>query len=55
MRQVAKVDIRETRTELRGDSETDDGDAGDKDDNRGGRHQGIMVESLAKDRGQFVL
>ena len=28
MRQVAKVDIREDCTELRGDSETDDGDGG---------------------------
>ena len=48
MRQVAKADIREACTELRGDSETDDGDAGDKDDNRGGRHQGIVVEIPCK-------
>ena len=45
MRQVAKVGIRKVCAELRGDSETDDGDAGDKDDNRGG---GIVVEIPCK-------
>ena len=48
MRQVAKADRREACTELRGDSETGNGDAGDKDDNRGGRHQGIVVEIPCK-------
>ena len=48
IRQVAKVDIREACTELRGDSETDDGDAGGRNDNRGGRHQGIVVEIPGK-------
>ena len=45
IRQVAKVDIWQAYTEFRGDSEMDDGGAGDKDDNRRGRHQGIVVES----------
>ena len=45
---VARVGIRKVRAELRGDSETDDGDAGDKDDNRGGHHQGIVVEIPCK-------
>ena len=41
MRRVVKVGIREACTELREDSGTDDGDAGERNDNRGGRHQGI--------------
>ena len=48
MRQVAKVDIREACTEIRGDSETDDGDAGERNDNRGGHHRGIVVEIPGK-------
>ena len=48
MRQVAKADIREACRELRGDSETDDGDAGETNDSRGGRHQGIVVEISGK-------
>ena len=51
MRQVAKVDIREACTELRGDSEKDDGDAGERNDNRGGHHQGIVVGIPGKGQG----
>ena len=48
MRRVAKVGIREACTELREDSGTDDGDAGERNDNRGDRHQGILVEVSCK-------
>ena len=48
MPRVAKVDIWEACTELREDSDTDDGDAGERNDNRGGRHQGIVVEIPCK-------
>ena len=48
MLRVAKVDIREACTELREDSGTDDGDAGERKDNRGGCHHGILVEVPCK-------
>ena len=51
MRQVAKVDIREACAELRGDSAKDDEDASERNDNRGGRHQGIAVEIPGKGQG----
>ena len=51
MRQMAKMDIREACTELRGDSETNDGDGGERNDNRGGRHQVIVVEIPCKGQG----
>ena len=52
MSQVAKVDIRGAFSELREDGETspslcatDDGDAGERDDNPRGRYQDIVVET----------
>ena len=48
MLQVVKVGIRKACAELREESETDDGDAGERNDNRGGCHQGILVEVPCK-------
>ena len=52
MSQVAKVDIRGAFSELREDGgmspslcATDDGDAGERDDNPRGHHQDIVVET----------
>ena len=72
MGQMARVDIRGAFTEPREDGETspslcatDDGDAGERDDNPRGRHQDIVVENPLQRteywqcgtnaRGQFVM
>ena len=45
---MAKVDIQEACTELREVSKTDDGDVGERNEDRRGCHQGILVEVPCK-------
>ena len=48
MRQVVKLGIRKACAELREDSETNDGDASERNENRGGCHQITLVEVPCK-------